>query len=108
VCIAPNGVAVVGGQNSIQAYVPSQVNSVFDVMDSSFEVYPNPTKSVLFVKCSAKQVGKEYSIRDCTGRIVHAGLLQQLVSAIQLPQLSPGVYLLNADAQAQGVRFVVE
>ena len=108
VCIAPNGVAVVGGQNSIQAYVPSQVNSVVDVMDSSFEVYPNPTKSVLFVKCSAKQVGKEYSIRDCTGRIVHAGLLQQLVSAIQLPQLSPGVYLLNADAQAQGVRFVVE
>jgi outer membrane protein assembly factor BamB len=108
VCIAPNGVAVVGGQNVIQAYVPSEVNAIADNHDTPFEVYPNPTQSVLFVKSSAKQLGKEYSIRDCTGRVVHSGFLQQIVSAINLPQLSPGVYVLNADARGQGVRFIVE
>jgi outer membrane protein assembly factor BamB len=108
VCIAPNGVAVVGGQNVIQAYVPSVINAVVDVVDDGFEVYPNPTQSVLFVKCSSKQMGKEYSIRDCTGRVVHTGFLQQIVSTIHLPQLSPGVYMLNADARGQGVRFIVE
>ncbi len=108
VCIAPNGIAVVGGQNVIQAYVPSVVNSVVDVVDDGFEVYPNPTQSVLFVKCSSKQMGKEYSIHDCTGRVVHTGFLQQIVSTIHLPQLSPGVYMLNADARGQGVRFIVE
>ena len=108
VCIAPNGVAVVGGQNVIQAYVPSVINAVVDVVDDGFEVYPNPTQSVLFVKCSSKQMGKEYSIHDCTGRVVHTGFLQQIVSTIYLPQLSPGVYMLNADARSQGVRFIVE
>jgi outer membrane protein assembly factor BamB len=108
VCIAPNGIAVVGGQNVIQAYVPSVVNAVVDVVDDAFEVYPSPTKSVLFVKCSAKQMGKEYSIHDYTGRVVQRGQLQQLVSTIQLPQLSPGVYILNGDIQGQGVRFIVE
>jgi outer membrane protein assembly factor BamB len=108
VCIAPNGIAIVGGQNVIRAYVPSVVNAVVDVMDDAFEVYPSPTKSVLFVKCSAKQIGKEYSIHDYTGRVVQRGQLQQLVSTIQLPQLSPGVYILNGDIQGQGVRFIVE
>jgi hypothetical protein len=108
VCIAPNGVAVVGGQNTIRAYVPSEVNAIADTYDTPFEVYPNPTQSVLFVKCSEKQLGKEYSIRDCTGRVVHTGFLQQIVSTIHLPQLSPGVYVLNTEARGQGVRFVVE
>jgi outer membrane protein assembly factor BamB len=108
VCIAPNGVAVVGGQNTIRAYVPSEVNAIADNHDTPFEVYPNPTQSVLFVKSSAKQLGKEYSIRDCTGRVVHSGFLQQIVSAINLPQLSPGVYVLNSEAREQGVRIVVE
>jgi hypothetical protein len=88
--------------------VPSVVNAVVDVVDDAFEVYPSPTKSVLFVKCSAKQMGKEYSIHDYTGRVVQRGQLQQLVSTIQLPQLSPGVYILNGDIQGQGVRFIVE
>jgi outer membrane protein assembly factor BamB len=108
VCIAPNGVAVVGGQNTIRAYVPSEVNAIADTYDTPFEVYPNPTQSVLFVKCSEKQLGKEYSIRDCTGRVVHSGFLQQIVSTINLPQLSPGVYVLNTEAHGQVVRFVVE
>ena len=97
-----------GGQNVIQAYVPSVINAVVDVVDDGFEVYPNPTQSVLFVKCSSKQMGNEYSIHDCTGRVVHTGFLQQIVSTIHLPQLSPGVYMLNADARSQGVRFIVE
>ena len=108
VCIAPNGVAVVGGQNTIRAYVPSEVNAIADTYDTPFEVYPNPTQSVLFVKCSEKQLGKKYSIRDCTGRVVHSGFLQQIVSTINLPQLSPGVYVLNTEAHGQVVRFVVE
>ena len=60
-----------------------------------FAVYPNPAKSVIYVKAEAKVVGSNYIVQDNSGKSILTGKLSSQNTTIELDNLSPGIYLLS-------------
>jgi len=63
--------------------------------DNLFSVFPNPAESLINVKADTKLVGNVYSIYDNAGRVVLTGILKSENTAIELGNLSRGIYLFS-------------
>jgi hypothetical protein len=71
------------------------------------KLYPNPVKSVLNVKVDSNFISQPYSIVDGLGRVVLNGNLNEFDTAINVEQLSKGIYYLKlSDSKAS--KFVKE
>jgi uncharacterized protein (TIGR02145 family) len=68
-------------------------NSTFN--SSSIKLYPNPVVSILNVKTDYNFIGQPYTIIDGLGRVVLNGKLNEVESAINVGQLSKGIYYLK-------------
>jgi hypothetical protein len=71
------------------------------------KLYPNPVLSVLNVKVDSNLISQPYSIVDGVGRVVLSGSLNEVDTAINVEQLSKGVYYLKlSDSNAS--KFIKE
>jgi surface protein len=62
---------------------------------SSLKLYPNPVLSVLNIKADFNLINQPYTIFDGLGRIVIKGKLNEVDTAINVEQLSKGIYYLK-------------
>lgn len=62
-------------------------------------VYPNPANNLLTIKAGDDLVGSQYLISDQTGRQVLNGKLANETTAVDISQLTPGVYLIQVAGQ---------
>ncbi|HYV94658.1 MAG TPA: T9SS type A sorting domain-containing protein [Chitinophagales bacterium] len=72
--------------------------------NTSLSLYPNPTACILSVSCS---VGKLITIRDLSGKTIKTFHTASNQLAIDLSELSPGMYILEIGNQAIKQKFVV-
>ena len=68
-------------------------NSTFN--SSNLKLYPNPVVSILNVKTDFNLINQPYSIIDGLGRVVLNGKLNEVDTAINVEQLSKGIYYLK-------------
>jgi surface protein len=62
---------------------------------NSLKLYPNPVVSVLNIKTTENLIKQPYSIIDGLGKVVLNGKLNEVDSAINVEQLSKGIYYLK-------------
>ena len=60
-----------------------------------FSVYPNPAQHVINVKADAKLLESVYTIYDNTGKVVLSGNINSEYTAIEIGDLSGGIYLFS-------------
>jgi surface protein len=61
----------------------------------SYKLYPNPVVSFLNVKIDSKLINQTYFILDTLGRSVLNGQLNEVDTAINIEQLSKGIYYIK-------------
>jgi hypothetical protein len=78
---------------------------VFDT--SSLQLYPNPALKILNVRAEYNFINQHYSIVDGLGRIVLNGELNEIDTAINVEQLSKGIYYLKVSDRTAS-KFIKE
>ena len=84
-CSDTSNVAVLTVNNNVGINESSQ--------DNFFSVFPNPAQNIINVKVDSKLIGEVYSIYDNTGRVVMTGKLKSQNIAIDLVNLSGGIFM---------------
>ena len=70
-------------------------------------VYPVPSASLLTIRSNIKLSGLQFLITNLTGEVVSTGHLNDIVTPVDISQLSPGIYFVRTAGQRkQSVRFV--
>ena len=74
---------------------------------NTLKLYPNPVVSVLNVKTDHNFINQTYTIIDGLGRVVLNGKLNNVESAINVEQLSKGIYYIKT-AGNSATKFIKE
>lgn len=88
---------------------PILTNTVYNTLDNTLsiqsfgsasnllKVYPNPNQQgVWYVRCEATLLNQSMKVLDMSGRLIHEQQLINTEQQLQLPDLMPGMYLLQA------------
>jgi len=65
------------------------------INDKLFSIYPNPALSILNINTDYQLINQHYTIIDGLGRVVLNGKLNEVDTAINVEQLSKGIYYLK-------------
>jgi hypothetical protein len=86
----------VNGKNGSVSY--STQKRVIVKFDNGFSVYPNPAKNKITINGKLSP-GTAIKLTDINGRVIKETITNASLSSLEivLPQLSPGIYLLNVD-----------
>lgn len=95
VCVAPNGLAAVAGQNVIKVYAPSTTTGVDVPSLTDIQIFPNPASASVTVSGGEQLINSPYYVQDLSGREVHRGVLQATSTLISIINLPEGCYLLR-------------
>lgn len=63
--------------------------------ESTYSIYPNPSKNVININSSLNKIGINYFIYDYTGKLILTGRLNSESTAIEISDFSNGIYLLK-------------
>lgn len=78
-------------------------------LDNDLNVYPNPTKSSIFITNKTNLVGKKYIITNLVGQTLISGKLNIDETIINLETLQSGLYLLSIDGMnKQSIKVMKE
>ena len=69
--------------------------SVNRLSKTELVVYPNPAKQLLNVRWLENEFNAKWSILNFTGEVVHTGNIGELESALDISNLSTGLYILS-------------
>jgi PKD repeat protein len=72
------------------------------ILDTKFQVYPNPAKDIVNYSFNASVKNIEVSLTDISGRVISTETINQNTGSINTSQLANGVY--NIQAMVEGVR----
>lgn len=96
--------------NQYNGYKPTSVATTESV--DAISIYPNPATSELNIKVNAKAgTDVQFVLTDITGKEVLNKIVNNTAKVnIQLPNLTPGVYIgtVNADGQMHTEKIVIE
>jgi hypothetical protein len=106
VCIAPNGLAAVCGQNTIRVYTPTQTVGIPETEDVFVSLYPNPTSSYVTLTFENIVSAKDYSIIDSQGKIIRKGKIFEKCTTLNLADLNSGLYFLQIEGLNQTIKIV--
>jgi hypothetical protein len=107
VCIAPNGLAAVCGQNTIRVYTPQTVG-ILESEDIFVSLYPNPTSSYVTLTFENMVSVKDYSIIDSQGKIIRKGKIFKKCTTLNLADLNSGLYFLQIEGLNQTIKIMKE
>ena len=81
------------GCSEISAPFQYSVVGLDDIKNHFFQVFPNPTNDLLFIKSNESAL---FQLRDITGRFIRSiSITGNSEKSISLSDLNPGVYLLG-------------
>jgi len=83
-------VKLAGSQQSIENFQPDL-----------FSVFPNPAQNAINIKVDNKLIGKPFSIYDNTGKVFLSGKINSENTAIEIGNLSGGIYLFSVGENFQ-------
>ena len=106
VCIAPNGLAAVAGQNVIKVYAPSAPTSVSEISQTDITLFPNPASRYIVVNTGNLSINKRYVLTDVFGKVIYDGFLSGNSTVIDVNVLPAGYYLLSIENSNQSCRFI--
>jgi hypothetical protein len=84
-------------------------NRVDEIVESPFQVYPNPTNGILFVetrRATSLQKATEYRITNLMGQTLQSGRIASDRQQLDVSALPAGMYLLTIDGTT--VKFIVK
>jgi hypothetical protein len=115
-----SGIATAGAHQTVDGGVGSSYNDAFlvkfngislgineTVNEKSFTVYPNPALSILNINADYQLINQHYTIIDGLGRVVLNGKLNEFDTAINVEQLSKGIYYLKVSDRTAS-KFIKE
>jgi hypothetical protein len=77
------------------------------INDKLFSIYPNPALSILNINADYQLINQQYTIIDGLGRVVLNGKLNEVDTAINVEQLSKGIYYLKVSDRTAS-KFIKE
>ena len=107
--IQPNGrivlAGVSGGKIALARYINGALSATeFSNNRKSFNVYPNPTSTILNINTSDTIIaGTEYRIIDLSSRLLCTGILNEQ-GTISVDNLKSGMYIISIDGY-QSIKF---
>jgi hypothetical protein len=86
---------------SLTQIEPSTGNQVISLNESSFSIYPNPSKGNFTVKVSGFSEQKEQNLEilSLDGKLLYQTKLLKLETKINPGRLNPGLYLVNVKSE---------
>jgi hypothetical protein len=84
-------------------------NRVDEIVETPFQVYPNPTNGILFVetrRATSLPAANEYRITNLLGQVLQTGSIGGEMRQIDVSGLHSGMYLLTLDGAT--VKIVVK
>jgi hypothetical protein len=97
--------------------VGENVNALFDELNVSTDpvsgslrvrVYPNPTSDVLHIETDASMINSTYTIADVHGKTFTSGALTNEITAIELSDATPGMYVLQLGDGTQAAKIFIQ
>jgi hypothetical protein len=85
----------IGYSNTCGVTIFDATASVNHLSKTGLVVYPNPAKQVLNVRWLANESNAKWSIVNFTGEVVKTGLIGEIESALDIANLSTGLYILS-------------
>jgi hypothetical protein len=76
------------------------------INENSINLYPNPTNSNITLEVSSELVGKRYSIRDFSGRIILDGKISSTQEQIDLQNVARGAYYLSIENSTSVTKLI--
>ncbi|MFM7217548.1 MAG: T9SS type A sorting domain-containing protein [Bacteroidota bacterium] len=89
----------IAGNDYLMIYVgqPYSTSTVDEIPDNSIiQVYPNPVKNMVQIKCPAGSIGTNYFLFDETGKMVLTGKIESECLVVSVGHLKSGIYLFSA------------
>jgi outer membrane protein assembly factor BamB len=106
VCLAPSGLAVVSGKNTIRVYTPSNSVSTEEQTDNGMQLYPNPATSFCVLSADNADAGMQYILFDLSGKVVRTGITQEKHTVLDLSGVPPGTYFMKTGGTAEPVKLI--
>jgi hypothetical protein len=85
----------IGYSNTCGVTIFDATASVNHLSKTGLVVYPNPAKQVLNVRWLSNEINAKWSIVNFTGEVVRTGIVGELESALDIANLSTGLYILS-------------
>ena len=86
--------------------VNNGVSGVIEISNTNILVYPNPTNGNITLEVSSELVGKRYSIRDFSGRIIRDGKISSTQEQIDLQNVARGAYYLSIENSTSVTKLI--
>jgi len=112
-CMRPHYVAVfdllTGDTCFTTTNLVQSTASIDEITETEAYIYPNPTNEVIYLNTDASFMGQSYIIIDNLGRQVMLGKINVLNTAIEVNNLSKGIYLLSVgDSKKKNFKVIRE
>jgi outer membrane protein assembly factor BamB len=106
VCIAPNGLAAVAGQNRVRVYKPAAVSSTDEPARIAANLYPNPAGAFVTLRCEGLPAGALCAFVDVSGQVVKTNFTQGGSTVFDLSDMAPGLYFLKVEGVREPVKLM--
>lgn len=86
--------------------VNNGLSGVIEISNTNILVYPNPTNGNITLEVSSELVGRRYSIRDFSGRIIRDGKISSTQEQIDLQNVARGAYYLSIENSTSVTKLI--
>jgi hypothetical protein len=80
-------------------------SGIDDLLFRSFQIYPNPTRDVLFIECQEDRFDTYYIV-DAFGRKVYTGQLAGKTTQLSFDNFTNGLYFIEIESLGIPIRIV--
>ncbi|MCC6837189.1 MAG: T9SS type A sorting domain-containing protein, partial [Bacteroidia bacterium] len=97
------------GCTSASITIPVTYSAINDIeLLNNLVIYPNPTADGVMINGGDKIVGYTYTLSDNLGRVVQAGVIDQMETQLSLNELQTGFYFLTVSGKASHTYKIVK
>jgi len=80
-------------------YLPTSIEASGEMNYQAFDVYPNPFNHEITIHQTSGLASYFVKIHDISGRLILSSILTGEYTNVQMPDLNPGMYLLNIEGK---------
>jgi hypothetical protein len=106
VCIAPNGLAAVAGQNRVRVYKPAALSSTDEPVTTAAKLYPNPAGSFITLSGEGLPIGVPCAFVNVSGQVVKTSVTQGASTVFDLSDMAPGLYFLKVEGMVEPFKMI--
>lgn len=106
VCIAPNGLAAVAGQNRVRVYKPAALSSTDEPVTTAAKLYPNPAGAFVTLSGEGLPIGVPCAFVNVSGQVVKTSVTQGASTVFDLSDMAPGLYFLKVEGMVEPFKMI--